>query len=505
MSESVSKGDFIGGAFLSGSDASGGLKILSPANLKDTVFAGQFYRDHVRAACVAAKKAQPNWQRLGQEKRFEYLRRVGELYLSRKSELAETISREIGKPLWESEGEVASMISKIQVTLEESMDLVKQTTIDDIQPGLKGVTRYRARGVMAVLGPFNFPGHLPNGHFIPALATGNTIVFKPSDKAPLTGQIIAEVMQEAGLPEGVFNMIQGDADIGKRLITDEDIDGVLFTGSYTVGLKIKQKVLNQHRKILALEMGGKNTSIVWKDANFEQAVNENLVSAFVTSGQRCSCTSRVFVHEALYDQFLESFYESAKKIKIGHWSEAPFMGPLISESMVANYTRYQEMSTREGGRCVMRGKALELDYPGHYVTPSICEMDDYNPKSVFQKTELFSPNVTFYKVTDNHRPEMYNWINDPGFGLAASLFSSDLELYEEVFNEVKVGVLNLNRGTVGASARMPFGGIGKSGNDRPSAHFAVNYCTVPVASLEGEKGREMNMSFPGIEFVKGKS
>ncbi|MCB0421696.1 MAG: succinylglutamate-semialdehyde dehydrogenase [Bdellovibrionales bacterium] len=492
------KGDLIGGSFKINDEKSGVLKVYSPADVTDLVYEGPYSYHHVDSACLAAHKAQPKWQKIPNEERFSYLHRVAEILMARKSELAEVISREVGKPLWESETEVNAMIGKVKITIEESMKLVSEETVPEILPGLTGVTRYRARGVMAVLGPFNFPGHLPNGHIIPALATGNTIVFKPSDKTPLTGQIIAEIMQAAELPEGVFNMIQGDAEVGRRLVVHELIHGVLFTGSYTVGLKIKQEVLNQHWKILALEMGGKNSSIVWKDANVEQALNENLVSSFITSGQRCSCTSRIFVHEKIYDDYLERFYEATKKIEIGHWKEPVFMGSIISEAMVANYVRYQEIALREGAKCIMRGKALEMSPSGYYVTPSIYEIPEYKTNSVYQKTELFSPNVAFYKVKDSERDKMFHDINHPGFGLALSVFTKDEELFQNTFQDVKVGLLNWNRGTAGASSRLPFGGIGKSGNDRPSAHFAVKYCTVPVACLEGTTDRTSSQNMPGI-------
>ncbi|MDC0980108.1 aldehyde dehydrogenase family protein [Bdellovibrionales bacterium] len=511
MSEISSKGNFIEGSFRPVKEESGRLRVVSPGDLSEVVFEGPFSISSVNDACLAARRAASSWQRLSNEERGERLRRIGELLLSRERDLAEAISREVGKPLWESLEEVKAMIAKVAVTLDQSMALVEESRVPEIQPGLEGVTRYRARGVMAVLGPFNFPGHLPNGHIIPALATGNTVVFKPSEKTPLTGQIFAEIIEAAELPPGVFNMIQGDAEIGKRLVAEDLIDGVLFTGSYNVGLKIKQEVINQHWKILALEMGGKNSSIVWKDANLDQAINENLVSSFITSGQRCSCTSRIFVHEEIYDQYLEGFYEASKQIEIGHWRDPVFMGPLISENIVKNYIRYQEIASREGARCVMRGKSLELSPSGHYVTPSIYEVDEYNPKSVYQRTELFSPNVAVYKIrdkiqdkiSDQDNSNLYKEINHPGFGLALSVFTEDRELFEEAYREVKVGIANWNRGTVGASSRLPFWGIGKSGNDRPSAHFAVRYCTVPVASLEGSSDRSLEPKMPGLTLFKG--
>src|SRR3954466_11485620 len=189
-----------------------------------------------------------------------------------------------------------------------------------------GATRYKALGVMAVIGPFNFPGHLPNGHIVPALMTGNTVVFKPSEKTPMVGQLMAECFQEAGLPAGVFNLIQGEREVGRRLCVHEGIDGVLFTGSYEVGTRIKQDTLQQHWKLLALEMGGKNSAIVWSDADLDVAIHETLVGCYLTAGQRCSRARRILVHKAVLPQFLERFHARAKAFKIGHPSDNPFMG-----------------------------------------------------------------------------------------------------------------------------------------------------------------------------------
>lgn len=491
-------GDFVNGEFLLSNDPDGQWEVKSPADLKDRVLSPKLSFQHIDQACLAAKAAYLNWTKLGFEKRKEYLLRLKEVYLNRADELAEVISRETGKPLWESKSEVKAMVGKIDITLGHSMRLVKEERIENALPNVDGVIRHKSRGVMAVIGPFNFPGHLPNGHIIPALAMGNTVVFKPSDKTPAVGQMMAKIFEEAQFPTGVFNMIQGLSETGKRLCEHEHVDGVLFTGSYEVGLKIKQSTLHHHWKILALEMGGKNTTIVWDDADLEKAVYETVIGAFLTSGQRCSCTSKVVLHKNIREKFMENFYATAKKIVVDHWSKSPFMGPLISADALEKYIRFQEIAKREGAESIMRGKALNLEKDGYYVSPSIYMVPEFDPKSVYQNNEIFGPNVAVFETDDF--AQALKITNASGFGLVAALFTRNKEFYEKALLEARVGLLNWNRTTNGASSRLPFGGMGKSGNDRPSADSAVQYCSVPVSSLEDLTEFDSSSVMPGINY-----
>jgi succinylglutamic semialdehyde dehydrogenase len=426
------------------------------------------------------------------------LLRLKEVFASRAAEAAELIARETGKPLWESKTEAAALMGKIDITLNHSLKYIATEEIKNALPNVDGYARFKPRGVMAVLGPFNFPAHLPNGHLIPALICGNTVVFKPSEKTAAVGQFMAECFHQAEFPAGVFNMIHGQAETGKRLTTHDQVDGILFTGSYEVGLKIKQDTLTHSGKILALEMGGKNATIVWNDIDMKKAVYETLIGAFLSSGQRCACTSRVLLHKDIRDEFVDHFYAAAKRIKIGHWKDDVFMGPLISADAVEKYIRYQEIAKREGAESLMRGKALTLEHEGYYVTPSINVVQKFDPKSVYQKSEIFGPNVAIYTVEDFDEAMMIH--NSTGFGLAGALFTKTKSLYERALLEARVGVLNWNRTTNGASSKLPFGGMGKSGNDRPSASLAVQYCTVPVASLEDNNPLGATNTMPGLEF-----
>ena len=492
------KGDFIHGEFVEPGNKSGSFTKFSPANLNEKVMKVDFQESHVDEACSSARRAFEKWSLWSMEDRMEILNKVKDLFVQRQEEFALTISRETGKPLWEAKTEARAMIGKFDVTFKHSLELIKEIRIEKILPNAEGFIRFRPRGVFAVLGPFNFPGHLPGGHIIPALVTGNTVVFKPSELTPATGQLMAECYQEACLPSGVFNLVQGQGETGHKLVTHKKVDGVLFTGSYETGLKIKKSTVNDYWKLLALEMGGKNSTIIWEDADRDKAVYESLIGAYLSSGQRCSCTSRIFVHKNVAGDFIGNFHRKAKSLRIGHWSENPFMGPLINEKSRDSYLYFMKKAMDEGCEKIMEGKALDMKFPGFYVTPSLYKASSFSPDSIYQNTEIFGPNVIVYEISD--LDEALETSRLGGYGLSMALFSKDPKNYQYCLERSQVGLINWNRTTNGASSRLPFGGRGKSGNDRPSAHFAVYYCTVPVASLEDHGSFDPDKTLPGMNW-----
>ncbi len=482
------RGNYIQGQFVqvSGSESSGEWITRSPADLGDSLGSVAYSYAAVEEAVFSARNAQRAWRRTSLEDRVSLLKRYQEQIRIREAEFSNLISREIGKPLWESRTEVSAMVNKVDITIQDSMKLVQPFQIPAVMPDTLGSCQYRPHGVMAVIGPFNFPGHLPNGHIVPALLTGNTVVFKPSEKAPAVGQLMAECFHAAGFPAGVFNLVQGEREVGRRLSVHPGVAGVLFTGSYEVGTRIKQDTLQQHWKILALEMGGKNATLVWDDADLDVAVHETLVSGFLTAGQRCSATSRVIVHQSLLEPFVERLHAKAKAFRIGHWSEEPFMGPLIDSSAVDRYMKFIGIAAREGAELIMRGKALELSRPGYYVAPTIAWIQtpslEQTRRSVFQQTELFAPALAVLGVADLE--EAIAQANETQYGLVASVFSKSRDVFEKCREELEVGLVNWNKSTVGASSKLPFGGFKKSGNHFPTALTATLYCAAPVSSLE---------------------
>lgn len=481
-------GDYIGGEFHPPNDPTGEWAVKSPAASKDEIAKLKYSYIEVDRAVDAAKSAFRRWKKNSFNERAEFLKKYQTALKSREAAFIEIISREVGKPTWESKMEFQTMLNKIDVTLNESMRLISDIEVPDALPSVTGRAKYRPFGPMAVIGPFNFPGHLPNGHIVPALATGNTVIFKPSEKTPMTGQLMAECFHAAGFPAGVFNLLQGEKETGRRLCMHEGVAGVLFTGSYEVGTRIKQDTLQQHWKILALEMGGKNAAIVWEDADFDHAVYEVLFSAFVTAGQRCSSTSRVIVSDTIADKFVERLHKFAKTFKIGHPFENTFMGPLIDHQSTDRFLKFQPIAQRDGFELIMRGKILDTPYGGNYVTPSLCYMKNAKAeaarKSVYQQTELFAPNLAIQSVST--LDEAVALANATQYGLVTSVFSKSKKIFDSAFEELDCGLVNWNRGTVGASSKLPFGGTKKSGNHRPTALSSVFYCTYPVGSLETE-------------------
>lgn len=478
------RGDYIGGDFKKSRSQKGKKHItFSPADLSDKVFEYFTDREHIDPVCEAAAKAYPSWSRLSQEKRSFYLSRLAEVYREEEEEMAMLISRETGKPLWESQTEAKALSQKVDITLKESLPLVQDTPLSSLRVGAKGKIVYRSRGVFLVLGPFNFPVHLPNGHIIAALASGNTVVFKPSDKTPASAEKLAECFHLAGFPKGVFNLVQGGAEIAQVLVQDKRIDGVLFTGSYAVGRKIQEQMLDQPQKILALEMGGKNSALVWKDADIKTAVYEILKGAYLTCGQRCSSTSLLILHRKIKDVFLERFVLLSRCLKIGFWKDNPFMGPLIDQKAVKRFESVKKEVKKEKAAVHLAGKRLD-HLNGYYVSPFIVEPKTYNSCSFYQNEELFMPFVTVYSVSKEE--EALDLINRNAYGLCLSVFSREEEWAKRIFQKSRVGVFHWNLSTNGASSRLPFGGLGKSGNDHPAGLFAIYACTTPVAWMQKE-------------------
>ena len=499
------KGSFIDGKFQTPKEASGSWLAKSPADLNEKLSEIVYSYRAVDEAVTSAKIAFKSWRKKAFSERAEVLKRYQEALKKREAELSETIAWEVGKPLWEAKQEVATMINKVDVTLKESMPLVAGTEIPNLMEGTLGASRYRPLGVMVVLGPFNYPGHLPNGHIVPALATGNTVVFKPSEKAPITGQIMAECLADAGVPPGVFNLVQGEKEVGRRLVVHEDIDAVLFTGSYEVGTRIKQDTLQQHWKLLALEMGGKNPAIVWDVESLDYAVHETLCAAFLSAGQRCSATSRVIVQRKYLGDFVKRMHERAKAFDIGFPLDNPFMGPLIDSQSVDRFLKFIGIAQREGFETVMRGKSLELPRSGYYVTPTLSLIErqtvEAARKSVYTQTELFSPNLAIIGADDLE--EAVALANATDYGLSASVFTGSESVYRAAYDELEFGLVNWNKMTVGASSRLPFGGFKKSGNHFPTALTSTLYCAAPVASLEMPRPKETApfSTFPGLNWA----
>ena len=466
------------------------LRSLSPADPSDEL--GRFPvwdAAAVDEAVCRARSAFPAWRDAGFEARAAVLQRFRDLTRDRQAGLSELIAREVGKALWEAKAEASLVPAKVDVTLEAGMRLART-----LEAGAGARATFHPRGVLSVLGPFNFPAHLPNGHLVPALAAGNTVVFKPSELSPAVGDWMARAWRDAGLPVGVLELVQGGPDTGRELATHPDVDGILFTGSYAVGRALREATLDQPGKILALEMGGKNAMVVLDDANLELALAEAAVSMCATTGQRCSSLSRLFVARSRLDEFCQRLARILDGLVIGApLDEGVFMGPLISRNAFERVTTFRGQAEAAGGERIYR---RDMDRLAPYIGPGLVRFESTDQQHPYQREEIFGPEAAVYPIDD--LDQAIAAVNDTDYGLAAAVMTRDRTRYEHCIGRVRTGILNWNRGTVGASGKLPFGGIGKSGNDRPAGLFSTVYCTVPQSHLENEADFDPSALPPGM-------
>lgn len=468
--------DWIGGRWVAIPGSA--VESRDPAEPDRVVWAGGPKLEHVHAAVEAARGAFAAWRGVGFEARAALLRKFAECCTRHAERLARTITAEMGKTLAESRAEAKLLQDKVAITLDPAtLSRVRDFEVD-AGAGKRGACRFRPLGVMAVIGPFNFPAHLPNGHWVPALLLGNTVVFKPSDRTPATGQVIAEIFEEAGFPPGVVNVVQGGADVASSLVAHEGIDGVLFTGSFPVGRRILEANLDRPGRMVALEMGGSNAAIVWDDADLRRAVIECVRGAYATTGQRCTGTRRIVVHEAIADRFLTAFCKLASTAIVapGTDPEPVFMGPVVSQAARAAVLERQAGLARSGARVLL--EATAFDRAGWFVGPGLVQVDRFERAS---DCETFGPlaQVSVVRSLD----DAIEQANATDFGLVAAVFAGDERVWARCEERLRVGCLNWNTGTAGASSRLPFGGLGRSGNLRPAGSFAVDLGAYPLATM----------------------
>jgi succinylglutamic semialdehyde dehydrogenase len=436
--------------------------------------------DDVADAFTAARAAFDAWSKSDVEDRRAVVLAYRDLATARKADLAALIGRETGKPRWEAEGEAGALASKVDISLAAHEARTGQSEAKT--PFGRAVLRHKANGVMAVFGPYNFPGHLPNGHIVPALIAGDTVVFKPSELAPAVGEAMAELWAEAGAPPGVVNLVQGGPSVGSALIADPEVNGVLFTGSAATGAYIHKVFGGRTDVILALEMGGNNPLVVWDVKSAEAAASLVVQSAYVTAGQRCSCARRLIVPEGrVGDWIVEATAELGRAARIGAWDEEPppFMGPLISAAAAAKVLKAQARLIQQGAVPALDCRRIEGRSPA-FLTPGLLELGE----TPAPDEEVFGPLLQVHRA--GGFDDAVAIANDTRFGLAAGLVSDDEALWRRFVRDARAGVINWNRPTTGAASNLPFGGPGLSGNHRPGAWYAADYCAYPVASQEAE-------------------
>ncbi|WP_371186967.1 succinylglutamate-semialdehyde dehydrogenase [Thalassotalea maritima] len=448
--------------------------------------------EQVEQAITSARKAFESWGVLEVEERLDVVNRFMQVLTDNKEEMAIAIARETGKPLWETRTEAGAMIGKINISIKAYNE--RTGTVENAMPGAKAFIRHKPHGVVAVFGPYNFPGHLPNGHIVPALIAGNTVVFKPSELTPMVAELTMKLWQQAGLPEGAINLVQGEIETGKALASHPAIDGLFFTGSSTTGKLLHEQFSGQPGKILALEMGGNNPLIVNDVANVDAAVHDIIQSAFISTGQRCTCARRLFLKDdANGDAILAKLIAATKAIKVGYYDDEqqPFIGSMISAKAASGMVGAQQKIIELGGKVL-----VELTQPNTetgFVTPGIIDVS--NVKNLPDE-EHFGPLLKVYRYSDLDKA--IDEANNTSFGLSAGLLSDSEATYQHFFKRIRAGIVNFNKPITGASSAAPFGGIGDSGNHRASAYYAADYCAFPVASVEAEQVTLPEKLSPGL-------
>jgi succinylglutamic semialdehyde dehydrogenase len=435
------------------------------------------------AEVAAARAAWPAWAAHSHAYRIEAVRRFANVVRKREEEFADLIARETGKPFWEARTEVAAVVNKVEISVDAYAERTPQRKMEAAL-GNRIALRHKPHGVLAVLGPYNFPAHLPNGHIVPALIAGNAVVFKPSEKTPATGAMLVECLHEAGIPEGVVRLLIGGPDQGRALAGQPGIDGLLFTGSARAGMALHKQFAETPQKMLALELGGNNPLVVWGAKDIEAAATIAVQSAFLTAGQRCTAARRLIVEDGKHGPLLETIGAMADRIIVDHpfADPQPFMGPVI-DNAAADHVQEQWLNLMmKGGKPLRR-----LDRPFEerpYLTPAVIDVTDVRERP---DEEIFGPVLQVIRVKDFDAA--IDEANNTRFGLAASLVGGTREMYDKFWANVRAGVINWNKPTNGAPSNAPFGGIGLSGNHRPSAFYAADYCAYPVTSSESDRAR----------------
>lgn len=432
-----------------------------------------------------ARRAWPAWAAQPLANRMELVRRFANEVRKESENLATLIARETGKPLWEARTEVESVVNKVEISIRAYAERTSQRRLDNALQGTAAL-RHKPHGVMAVLGPYNFPAHLPNGHIVPALIAGNAIVFKPSEKTPATAELLVRCFHQAGIPAPVVQLLIGGPDEGRALVSHDGIDGVLFTGSAHTGIAINRTLATRPDKIVALEMGGNNPMVVWDTPLIADAAALIVQSAFTSAGQRCTAARRLIVRDTMAEPIIAEVKRLADRIIYGAPFDdpAPFMGPVIDNQAADGLTESFLYLLSHGGRVIKHLIRPSEELP--FLSPAIIDVTDVAERP---DIELFGPLLQIVRVSDFD--EAIAEANNTRFGLSASLVGGSPADYNRFWANVRAGVINWNRPTNGASSSAPFGGVGLSGNHRPSAYYAADYCAYPVASNEMEQPRAM--------------
>lgn len=466
----MSKGNYINGRW----QGAGGHEFTSidPASGAQIWQGGASTLADVNSAFRAAANVFEAWSETSLDTRRDIVLRFKEIALANKDNLGELIARETGKVLWDANGEAGVIAGKVDISLKS---YAERTGTSSAKTAFgRADLQHRPHGVMAVLGPYNFPAHLPNGQIIPALIAGNTVVYKPSEQCPAVGEFMTSLYEQAGFPPGVINMVQGARETGAAVLDHPDVDGVLFTGAAGTGKFIHEKFGGRPEIILALELGGNNPLLLWDVADVSAAASIIVQSGFITSGQRCTCARRILLPEGKAgDAVQDAVVTIVESMKVGAWNDAEeaFIGPVISADIAGHVV---ERAHKLGGKIIRQTEIMERG-PA-FIRPGIVDVTGLQVPD----EEIFGPVMQIIRVSSLEAGIAE--ANNTRFGLSAGLISDDPKNWDLFRRKIRAGVVNFNRPTTGAAGFLPFGGPGASGNHSPGAYYAADFCAWPMAS-----------------------
>lgn len=463
--------NFVGGKWV-GAASGKTFEDRNPADRNDVI--GTFPRSEaadVARAVESAKASFETWRKVPAPRRGEILFRAAEIMVKRKEELARLMVREMGKVVKEARGDVQEGIDMTYYMAGEGRRQFGQQVPAEL-PNKFAVAVREPAGVIAAITPWNFPFAIPTWKLMPALVTGNTVVFKPAEDTPLMAVRLVEILMEAGLPDGVVNVVHGyGEEAGAPLVEHPDVDLVTFTGSTEVGRMVSVACAKAGKKC-SLEMGGKNPIIVMDDANLDLALDGSVWSAFGTSGQRCTAASRLIVHEAVAKRFAERLADRASKLRLGPGlEETTDVGPVINEDQLKRIHAYTDIGKKEGAELLVGGDIAKEGAlaSGYFYKPTV--FASVKPTMRIAQEEIFGPTTAIVPVTSLE--EAIKVANDVKYGLSAAIFTSDINKAFRAMSDLRTGLVYINAGTIGAEIQLPFGGTKGTGNGHREAGTAA--------------------------------
>jgi len=444
----------------------------NPANWSEVI--GIFPKsgkEDVDEAVRAARAAFEKWRLVPAPKRGDILKKVGDILVSRKEDIAKLMTREMGKVLTETKGDVQEGIDTAYYAASEGRRLFGHTVPSELRNKFNMAMRVPI-GVAGIITPWNFPMAIPTWKIFPALLCGNTVVFKPASDTPATATVLVEILQEAGVPDGVVNLVHGGGgEVGMSIVQHPDVDLISFTGSTDVGIKISELAAKTLKRV-SLELGGKNAQIVMDDADLNLALDGVLWGAFGTTGQRCTATSRLILHEKVFDEFMSMLVERTKKLKLGDGLlPTTDVGPCINEGQRNTDHSYVQIGLKEGATLVCGGdigRGGDLD-KGWFYQPTI--FTEVTPNMRIAKEEIFGPVLSVIRIKSLE--EAINVLNDTKYGLSSSIYTKNINDAFTAIRDIKAGITYINAPTIGAEAHMPFGGVKQTGNGHREGGWTV--------------------------------